>query len=260
MSDQVFWFATRSAGILTWFAASASLLVGLTMSTRALGRRPTIPWLLDLHRFFGAMAMLFLGVHLVTLWADSFVTLGPVDLLVPGVATIPGLTRFSLFLGVTAGWLMAIVQGSSLIKDHLPPRHWHTIHLTSFGVVISGGVHAVQAGSDTDNRFLIAAAASIGAAMAILTVIRTLSVLFERKRRYDETTDHVGWDDELDAEPYDGPDYEPDDDYEDEPDDDFDLVPLTASTRLVDPGDYVKPQYEFDYDPAFGYRSDPDSS
>lgn len=250
MSDQVFWFATRSAGILAWFAASTSLLIGLTMSTRALGRRPTIPWLLDLHRFFAAMSMVFLAIHLVTLWADSFVTLGPVDLLVPGVATIPGLSRLSLFLGVTAGWLLAIVQGSSLIKDHLPPRHWHTIHLTSFGVVISGAVHAVQAGSDTDNRYLIAAAASIGAAMAILTVIRALAVLFERKRRYDETIDDVEWDDELDD--------EPDDDYEDEPDDDYELVPLTASARLVDPGKYPEPSYEFEYDPAFGYRNDPD--
>lgn len=185
MSDQFFWFATRGAGIMTWLAACASTLVGLMMSSRVLGRRPAIPWLLDLHRFLGAMSMLFLGVHLVTLWLDEFVSFGLAELLVPWVAHVPGLTRLSLALGVLAGWLLAAVQLSSLIKDRLPPNTWHTIHLTSFGVLIAGAVHGLEAGSDSDNSFLIALAVSVLTAITLVGLVRVSRYLSHRKHVYE---------------------------------------------------------------------------
>lgn len=225
MSDQFFWFATRSAGILAWFSAASSLVVGLLLSTRALGRRPTIPWLLDLHRFFGAMSVVFLAIHLFTLWADSFVSFGPAELFVPGVAHVPGLSRFSLALGVVAGWFLVIIEASSLIRTYLPARFWHTLHLTSFGVVAAGAIHAIQAGSDTDNRYVIALAASITTAVCLLAVIRMFSKLFERKRIYDDSLagewdeydDYDDYQDYVDYDDYGYDEYDNDDGYDDDP-------------------------------------------
>ncbi len=186
MSDQFFWFATRAAGIICWFAAAGSVTVGLLIPTRLLGRRPTIPWLLDLHRYLGAMSVLFLVVHLVTLWFDEFVQFGLADLLVPFAAEVPGLPDWSLALGVFAAWLLFAVEGSSLIKDRIPARAWHTIHLTSFGVLVSGAVHGLTAGSDTDNVLLVATTVSVTVALLILGAVRATGVLGDRKRRYDE--------------------------------------------------------------------------
>jgi predicted ferric reductase len=205
MSDQVFWFATRSAGILCWFAATTSVVVGLLMTTRALGRRPTLPWLLDLHRFLSWMALAFLGVHLVTLWLDPFVKFGFSDLVMPFAARVPGLSSWSLFLGVLAAWLLTAIQLSSLVRNYLQPRTWHTIHLTSYGVMLAGAIHGVEAGSDTDNPYLLAAAISVLAATLMLTVTRLSRLLTERKRRYDEALTLEP--DELDDED-DYPDYE----------------------------------------------------
>lgn len=185
MSDQVFWFATRGAGILAWFAATLSVSVGLMMSSRVLGRRPTLPWLLDVHRFLGAMSVVFLAVHLFTLWADSFVTLTVADLIIPGRAEIPGLTRLSMTWGVIAGWLLVLVQATSLIKNYLPPQFWHTLHLTSFGTVILGLVHAIQVGSDAENRILVTLAVTVLTAVVLLAATRGSRVLSERKHRYD---------------------------------------------------------------------------
>lgn len=186
MSDQFFWFATRAAGIICWFAAAGSVTVGLLIPTRLLGRRPTIPWLLDLHRYLGAMSVVFLVIHLVTLWFDEFVQFGLADLVVPFVAEVPGLTRWSLALGVFAGWLLLAIEASSLIKDRLPHRAWHTIHLTSFGVLVAGAVHGLTAGSDTDNVLLVATTVSVTMALLILGAVRATGVLGDRKRRYDE--------------------------------------------------------------------------
>ena len=185
LSDQFFWFATRSAGLLTWFAAMGSVGVGLLMSTRALGRKPTIPWLLDVHRFLSAASIVFLALHLVTLWADDFIDFGPAELFIPGRAQVGGLSDLALALGVVAAWIMLIVEASSLIKNRLPKRLWHTVHLTSFGAVILGLIHGIEVGSDTDNRVLVAAAVSVLTAILILTATRVSRVLSDRKHRYE---------------------------------------------------------------------------
>ena len=176
VSDQFFWFATRGAGISCWFAACLSIVIGLMMPTRILGRRPTLPWLLDLHRYFAAMSMVFLAVHLIALWFDPFVNFGLTELLVPGAASVPGLTGLSLSLGVFAGWLLVLVELSSLLKKYLPLQFWRTLHLTSFGVVLAGVVHAAEAGSDSDNRYLVAAAASVGDAIPANMDPRTANI------------------------------------------------------------------------------------
>ena len=60
MSDQVWWYATRAAGLMTWSTAVAAVIVGLLLSTRTVKAR-TGPWMLDLHRFLGGLSVLFLA-------------------------------------------------------------------------------------------------------------------------------------------------------------------------------------------------------
>jgi hypothetical protein len=69
-STKVWWYVSRSAGIVGWALCAASVLWGMALSTRALGRKPSAPWLLDLHRFIGGLAVTFVGVHLVSLMLD----------------------------------------------------------------------------------------------------------------------------------------------------------------------------------------------
>jgi DMSO/TMAO reductase YedYZ heme-binding membrane subunit len=183
LSDQILWYATRSAGIVSWFAASASVVAGLLMSSRLLGRKPTIPWLLDLHRYLGAFSILFLVVHLVTLWLDPFVELGPAELLVPGKAQIPGLSSRSLTLGVAAGWILVLVEATSLVKKRLPKGAWHTVHLCSFGTVVMGTIHGIETGSDIDNRVLVAAATSVLMTMVLIGMARIVRLIGDHRYR-----------------------------------------------------------------------------
>ncbi len=86
MNEQVWWYASRSSGIIAWVLITLSVVWGLSLSTRLLGNKPTAPWLLDLHRFFGAMAVIFTGVHIAGLVADSYVYFGWAEILVPGAS------------------------------------------------------------------------------------------------------------------------------------------------------------------------------
>lgn len=172
MSDQFFWYVTRSAALMSWLAAGLSILVGLATSSRILGRRPTIPWLVDFHRLLAAMSVFFLGVHLGSLLLDSFVQFGPADVLVPWVADVPGLTRTSMAYGVFAAWLLGAVQVTSLVRDRMPETVWRTIHLLSFASLGLGTLHALQTGSDVNNPIVLAIGISLLTAIFMATAVR----------------------------------------------------------------------------------------
>ncbi len=172
MSDQFFWYMTRSSAIVSWLAAAASIFAGSLTSSRLLGVKPTVPWLTDLHRFLSSMTLAFLLLHMASLWLDEFVRFRFADLLVPWQAEVPGLDATSLALGVLAAWLLAVVQVSSLLKKRLPPKLWHRIHLSSLVAFVLATVHGVWAGSDASNRALLAVGVSILAALCLVVGAR----------------------------------------------------------------------------------------
>jgi len=204
VSDQFFWYVTRSAALITWLASALSILVGLLTSSRLLGRRPTIPWLVDLHRMFAAIAVTFLGVHMVSLWFDSFVRFRLGDLLIPWVASVPGLTRTSIALGVISAWLLAAVQATSLIRERLPERFWRSVHLLSFEMLGLGTLHAIQAGSDTRNPIVVGIGVSVLAAIGLISLVRLVR---RQPPEPEEPTDPV--DSETRAEPSNWPESQP---------------------------------------------------
>lgn len=169
MSSQIWWFATRGAGMMTWAMSTMSIVLGLLLGSRVMGRRPGFPWLLDLHRFASGLTFAFLAVHLVTLWADSYVDFGWAELFVPFRSTWrPGAVAW----GIVAMYLMVAIEVSSLLKSRLPDRWWHGIHLTSYLVMILGTIHSWQAGSDVQNPIVLAIGLAGTALVVGLTMLR----------------------------------------------------------------------------------------
>jgi predicted ferric reductase len=169
MSDQVWWFATRGAGLMTWAVAAGSVIFGLLMSSKLMGKQPGFPWLLDVHRFLSTLTSVFLALHLVTLWADSFVEFGWVELFIPLTSEWrPGAVAW----GVLSLYLMAAVELSSLIRERIPARAWHGIHLLSYVTLIFGSIHAWQAGSDARNPVVLSFGLAALALIVGLTVFR----------------------------------------------------------------------------------------
>lgn len=147
MSDQVWWYATRAAGMMTWATATASIVLGLLLSTKRF-RAKTGPWFLDLHRFLGGITVVFLVAHMVTLWLDSYVEFGVKDLFIPGQS---GWKPEAIAWGIIAAYMLIAVEVSSLLRSRMPNAVWRAIHFTSFAAMIAGSYHAYLAGSDVDN-------------------------------------------------------------------------------------------------------------
>ena len=175
IAAQVWWHLARTAGLVAWALITASVLWGLLLSTRVLGRRPTRPWLLALHRYLSALAIGATAVHLVALLADSFVQFRVVDLFVPMASSWrPGAVAW----GIVTLYLVVLIEITSLIAERLPHGVWWSIHLTSFVAFAFGTVHGLQAGTDASNSL-----ARIVMVVGIAEVIFVLGVRLVYRRR-----------------------------------------------------------------------------
>ncbi len=151
MSDQIWWFVARASGIVAWFLAAGSVAWGLLLSSRTLGRGAPAPWLLDLHRHLGGLTVLFTGLHMLALVADSYIHFGLVELLIPGTSSWQ---TGAVSLGVISFWLLMAVEISSLAMKRIPKKLWRTVHLTSYAVFVLATAHAIAAGTDMSNPLL----------------------------------------------------------------------------------------------------------
>ena len=165
--DQVWWFTSRAAGIVSWVLLSGSVVLGLTQSSRASRNLPA-GWTLDLHRFLSMLSIVFLSVHLAALVPDNFVHFGWAELFVPYASEWrPGAVAW----GIVAFWLLVAVQITSLLRPRLPNRLWRSVHYLSFAVWAGATVHLLAAGTDAGVfLFRVVQVMLIGAVLVFTTV------------------------------------------------------------------------------------------
>jgi predicted ferric reductase len=171
MTTQLWWYVARAGGIVAWLLVSASVLWGLALSTRALGRRPRPNWLLDLHRFLGGLAVVFTAVHVLAVVLDQYVHFGLVEVLVPFTGSWHPL---AVAWGVVSLYLLAAVEITSLLRSRLSKRAWRMTHFLSFPLFAFSTIHLLAAGTDARNTLLRGAAVAVTGAVAGLTTLRVM--------------------------------------------------------------------------------------
>jgi DMSO/TMAO reductase YedYZ heme-binding membrane subunit len=172
MSGQGWWYAARATGLVGWGLCTLSVLWGLTLSTRLLGRRAAPAWLLDLHRFLGGLATIFVIVHLGALVADNYVHFGPAELLVPlASAWKPGPVAW----GIAGFYLLVAVEVTSLARRRLPVRIWRMAHMASLPLWALSTVHLLTAGTDIGNPLVQWTVLLSTAAVLFTSLVRVLS-------------------------------------------------------------------------------------
>ncbi|HZP30692.1 MAG TPA: ferric reductase-like transmembrane domain-containing protein [Acidimicrobiia bacterium] len=183
MNPQVWWWLARATGIVAWCTVTASIVWGLTLSSKLVRRRKVPAWLLDLHRYLGTLTLVFVGVHLAALVADSYVDFSVRDLFVPmASAWRPGAVAW----GIVAFYLLLLVQISSWCMKRLPRRVWHRIHLASFAVFVAGTVHAALAGADRTElavQFAAVAGTTVVVFLVFLRVLNASGAVADRDER-----------------------------------------------------------------------------
>jgi len=180
MSAQLLWYSARAAGIVAWALATASVVWGLLLSTRAMGRSPRPAWLFDLHRFLGGTALAFTGIHVVSVLLDTYVHFSLLNILVPLTGTWHPL---AVAWGVIGLYALLAVELTSLARSRIPKVLWRRAHFASFLLFGAGTIHALTAGTDAHSTaFMVAALAACGLVGA-LTAVRAAGSIESRSRR-----------------------------------------------------------------------------
>lgn len=172
-STKVWWYVSRATGIVAWALLALAVLWGLALSTRALGRKTPAPWLLDVHRFLGGLAVLFTIVHFVTLSFDPWMTSEYGYTLLH--AFVPFASSWKpgpMAWGIVAFYLLLAVELTSLLKKRLPQSFWHGVHLLSYPLYAMATIHLLTAGSDQQNPVLRWSVIATVGAVVFFTVYR----------------------------------------------------------------------------------------
>ena len=171
MNEQFWWFLSRASGIVAWGLLCATIVWGILLSTRLMRQVDRPAWLLDLHKWFAALSIAGVAIHLAALVADSYVEFGWRELAIPMASTWrPGPVAW----GIIATYFLIVIQLTSLLMKKLPRRFWYLIHLTSYVMFAMTSIHALAAGTDASNDLFLIFGAMLITLVIALTVVRVL--------------------------------------------------------------------------------------
>ena len=145
LDPRTYWWISRSTGIIAWAVLTLSVIWGLALTTRLLGKFPKPAWMLDLHKHFASLASILVGVHVVSLMLDGYARFSLSDILIPmHTQWKPG----PIAWGVVSLYVLIAVQGTSLAKRHMPLKIWRMLHFLSYPLWALATAHFITAGTD----------------------------------------------------------------------------------------------------------------
>jgi hypothetical protein len=169
MSGTLPWYVARASGLVAWALLAGAVVWGLLMSSKVLRGRVKNSWLLDLHRWLGGLALVFTGVHVAAILADTYVHFGLVSVLVPLTSRWHPV---AVAWGISSLYLLAAVELTSLARRHLSHKMWKRVHFLSFPLFVSSTIHGLSAGTDARRPMALIAAAGVTLGVAALTALR----------------------------------------------------------------------------------------
>jgi DMSO/TMAO reductase YedYZ heme-binding membrane subunit len=169
--NQLWWYTARSAGLVSAALLAASVLWGLALSTAPRGSHPRPAWRLDLHRYLGGLAVIFVGVHLLGIVLDSYIHFGLSQVLVPFTSSW---NPVAVSFGVVSLYLLLAVELTSLARQRMPRWMWRRVHFLSFPLFVVAEAHLLLAGSDAGSPLVLGGVVAVDLAVAALTTRRVL--------------------------------------------------------------------------------------
>ena len=161
--NEIWWYLSRSSGIVATVLIVAALMWGLFFSARATGTKRRPKWWLDLHNYLGGLAFVFVIVHILAVYQDELSGIGLLQIFVPMTA---GGWTWGITWGVIATYVFALVVFTSWPRRRGSRRVWLTVHLMSVPAAVVAGVHAWMVGSSRGQLwFPVLLAALVGLAV-----------------------------------------------------------------------------------------------
>jgi methionine sulfoxide reductase heme-binding subunit len=152
-TDPTFWILARSSGLVAYCLLTSSVLAGLVLKARPLGRSPKPAAITDAHRFLALLGLGAIALHGIALVLDGTVRITPLALVVPGLVPYRPLWTA---LGVLAAELMVLVYASFSVRRRIGNRAWRRLHWLTYAIFALATVHGLAAGTDSGRPWALA--------------------------------------------------------------------------------------------------------
>jgi sulfoxide reductase heme-binding subunit YedZ len=167
VAPHLFWITSRAAGGAALLLASASVAVGLMMSSKrqSASKRD----LRSVHEAMSLTALALVALHALALLGDSYLNPGLGGIAIPFV----GLYRpLWTGLGIVAGYGLAVLGLTYYMRDRIGAARWRRIHRVTAVFWLLAVVHTIGAGSDAAEWWFLAISGALVIPAALLLALR----------------------------------------------------------------------------------------
>ncbi len=150
----IWWFLSRSSGLVATVLLVAAFVWGIMLSTQLVKPVKRAAWLLDLHRWLGGLTIFFVAIHIFSLVADSYLDFDLASIFLPFASEW---RTTAVTWGVAGLYLLVAIQLTSWapIRARLSRRTWRGIHFMSFPLLWVVAIHAAGTGTDVANPLYV---------------------------------------------------------------------------------------------------------
>jgi len=162
------WYLTRSTGVVALVLLTGAVALGV-LDVRRFSTPRWPRFIVDgLHRSVSLLAVVFLGLHILTSVLDSFASISLIDAIVPFVGSY---RPFWLGLGAISFDLLVAVTITSLLRQRIGYTSWRAIHWLAYASWPIALLHGFGAGSDVKSTwFLFTSVACLAVVLAAVCI------------------------------------------------------------------------------------------
>jgi DMSO/TMAO reductase YedYZ heme-binding membrane subunit len=152
MNSTSLWYATRASGLMAMILLTLTMVLGITTTTRARARNWPGFAQQEMHRRISMIAVVFLGIHVVTSVLDTYVNISWAAVVIPFASSYG---RLWVGVGAISLDLMIAVFVSSLLRARMRPGTWRAIHWLAYISWPVALAHTFGMGTDAREGWVI---------------------------------------------------------------------------------------------------------
>jgi sulfoxide reductase heme-binding subunit YedZ len=171
VSSTWFWYATRASGLMALVLLTLTMVLGMTTTTRARARNWPGFAQQELHRRISMIAVVFLGIHVLTSVLDTFVSISWAAIVIPFTSSYG---RFWVGVGAISLDLMIAVFATSLLRARMRPGTWRAVHWLAYVSWPVALAHTFGMGTDAGEGWVMV--------LGVLCVLAVAAALVWRLR------------------------------------------------------------------------------
>jgi methionine sulfoxide reductase heme-binding subunit len=169
MNSTALWYATRASGLMALILLTVTMVLGLVTTSRARARNWPGFAQQELHRRLSILAVVFLGIHVVTSVLDTYVNISWAAIVVPFTSRYG---TFWIGVGAVSLDLLLAVFVSSLLRARMNPGAWRALHWLAYLSWPIALAHTFGMGTDSREGWVIALGVACVLSVAVVLAWR----------------------------------------------------------------------------------------